>query len=169
MDARLAGGLLVRDEQLEGGPEHGRAAAVGGLERLELVSELGAEELVDRREHLGPRAVVLRQRQHRRSGLAALAEHGDVGVTETVDRLELVADEKEVSVVVPTAEQVEELGLEPVRVLELVDHDRAEALLLALADPRVVAQQVARSQLEVLEVERRLGVLRLRVRRPRTR
>ena len=84
-------------------------------------------------------------------------------MAKTVDRLELVADEKEVPVVVPTSEQVEELRLQPVRVLELVDHDRAKALLLSLADPRVVAQQVARAQLQILEVERRLAVLRLRV------
>ena len=85
-------------------------------------------------------------------------------MTKAIDRLELVADEKEVSVVRSSAQQVEELGLEPVRVLELVDHQRAKPLLLALADPDVVAQQVARSELEVFEVERRLGILRLRVR-----
>ena len=62
VDACLTGGLLVRDEQLEGGSQHGRATAVGRLERLELVSELRAEELVDRGEHLGAGAVVLRQR-----------------------------------------------------------------------------------------------------------
>ena len=57
-------------------------------------------------------------------------------------------------------EQVDELALEPVRVLELVHHDRAEAQLLALAQLVVVAQEIAGSQLQILEVERRLGVLR---------
>ena len=60
-------------------------------------------------------------------------------------------------------EQVDQLALEPVRVLELVDHDRAEPQPLPLAQALVVAQQVAGVQLEVLEVERRLAVLRRRV------
>ena len=60
----------------------------------------------------------------------------------------------------PVREQVDDLALEPVRVLELVDHDRAEAPALPLAHRGVVAEQVARGELEVLEVERRLAVLR---------
>ena len=60
-------------------------------------------------------------------------------------------------------EQVDQFALEPVRVLELVDHDRAEAPALALADLGVLTQQLARQQLQVLEVERRLAVLRLAV------
>ena len=61
-------------------------------------------------------------------------------------------------------EQVDQLALEPVRVLELVHQHRAEAPALALADLGLVAEQVARGQLEVLEVERRLARLRRRVR-----
>jgi hypothetical protein len=61
-------------------------------------------------------------------------------------------------------EEVDELALEAVRVLELVDHDRAEAPALALADLRMLLQQVAGEELEVLEVERRLPVLRLAIR-----
>ena len=159
----LPGGFLVSHEQLEGRSQHGCAAAVGRLERLELLTELRAEERIHRRENLGARTVVLRERQYRRCCLAPLAEDGDVGVAEPVDRLELVTDEEEVTVVVAAAEEVEELGLEPVRILELVDHDRAEALLLALSDPFVRPQQVACPQLQILEVERRLSVLRLRV------
>ena len=80
---------------------------------------------------------------------------------EAVDRLELVADEEDLGVLV--REQIHELALEPVRVLELVDHDRAEAPALALADLGVVAQELARQQLQILEVECRLAVLRLAV------
>ena len=87
-----------------------------------------------------------------------LAEDLHVGVAEAVDRLELVADEEPLRV--RPGQQVDELALEPVRVLELVDHDRAEAQPLALAQALVVAQQVAGVQLEILEVERRLAVLR---------
>src|SRR6185312_1209388 len=60
-------------------------------------------------------------------------------------------------------EEVEELGLEAVRVLELVDHDRAEPLARALADLLVAAKEVARPELEIFEVERRLPCLRLLV------
>ena len=134
-----------------------------GRERLVAVAELLAEEVVDGGEHLGPRAVVLRQRQPQRRALAALAEDRDVGVPEAVDRLELVADEEHIARAQGSgapAQQVDDVALQPVRVLELVDHDRAEAQLLRLADLGVVAQQVARVELEVLEVERRLARLR---------
>src|SRR5581483_7937858 len=57
-------------------------------------------------------------------------------------------------------DEIDQLALEAVRVLELVDHDRAEAQLLALADVGVVAEQVPGGELEVLEVERRLALLR---------
>src|SRR5205807_2261483 len=59
-----------------------------------------------------------------------------------------------------TGERVDELTLEAVRVLELVHHDEPEAELLGLAHGRVVAEEVARQELEVLEVEHRLPRLR---------
>ena len=133
------------------------------VERLVVVAELLAEEVVDGREHLWPRAVVAGQRQALRGCLAALAEDGDVGMTEAVDRLELVADEEDVGGAGAAAHQVDHVALQPVRVLELVDHDRAEPQLLGLADVGVVAQQVAREELEIFEVERRLALLRRRV------
>src|SRR5207244_1047911 len=55
--------------------------------------------------------------------------------------------------------QIDQLALEPVRVLELVDHDRAEAKLLPLADLRARLQQVARRKLQILEVDRGLALL----------
>ena len=83
-------------------------------------------------------------------------------MAEAVDRLELVADEEQL--LLPTgAEEVDQVGLEAVRVLELVDHDRAEAELLHLPDRFVVAQELAGAQLQVLEVECRLAILRLGV------
>jgi len=101
----------------------------------------------------------VRERQQLLRLRAPLAEHLHVGVSEAVDRLELVADVEHFCF--RTAQQVDELALEPVRVLELVDHDRAKTELLALADVGVVAQQVAGAQLEILEVERRLAGLRV--------
>ena len=141
----------------------GTSAPSRGLEPLELVAELPAEELVHRREHLGPRAMVSRQGEHGRRGAPPLAEHGDIGMPKAVDRLELVADDEEIGVR-SLAQEVEQLGLQPVRVLELVDHDRAEPLPLAGADRRIVAEQVPRPELEILEVDRRLRVLGVRVR-----
>ena len=161
VDAGLAVAVLVGHEQLDRRPEGGIREAARRLERLERVAEVGGEEVVDHVEHLGPRAVVLGQREHAADLLAPLAEDLDVRVPEAVDRLELVADEEDLGVLV--REQVDELALQPVRVLELVDHDRAEAPALALADLGVVAQQLARQQLQVLEVERRLAVLGLAV------
>ena len=107
-------------------------------------------------EHLGPRAVVLGQGEHAARGFAALAKDFDVRVPEAVDGLKLVADEEEVL----GGEQVDQLALEPVRVLELVHEHRAEAPALAVADRRVIPEEVPRVQLEILEVERRLRLLR---------
>jgi hypothetical protein len=84
-------------------------------------------------------------------------------VTEAVDRLELVPDEEHLALPGAARQQVDQLALEPVRVLELVDHDRAEPQLLAQTNLVGVAEQVARPQLEILEVERRLAVLRVLV------
>src|ERR1700757_5284270 len=111
-------------------------------ELLELTAEVRAEELVDRGEHLGAGPVVERERERLLDGLAPLAEDLHVGVAEAVDRLELVADEEELGLGGP--EQVDDLRLEAVRVLELVDEDRAEAPLLALAELRLRAEEVAR-------------------------
>ena len=159
-DARVA--LLVRDEQLDRGPEDRIGEAARRLERLELVPEVAREEVVHDREHLGPRAVVLRQREDAARLRAPLAEDPDVGVPEAVDRLELVPDEEQL---------VDRLARRPARrstsshwsrfvswnsstMIERKRHCSLRAHRL------VVAQQVAREQLEVLEVERRLRVLR---------
>ncbi len=151
---------LVGDEQLDRMAEDRIGELARGGELLVAVAELLAEEVVDRGEHLGPRAVVARERQALGGALAAIAEHVDVGVAEAVDRLELVADEEHVALQVAAAQQVDQIALEPVRVLELVDHDRAEPKLLRLAHGGVVREQVAREELQVLEVERRLALLR---------
>ena len=154
-------GGLVRHEQLDRGAEDGIGELAGRRERLEFLAELGAEEVVDDGEHLRPRAVIARQWQQRLRPRPPFAEDLHVGVTEAVDRLELVADEEPLGI--RAGQQVDELALEPVRILELVDHDRAEAQPLALAQRLVVAQQVAGLQLQILEVERRLAVLGRRV------
>ena len=77
---------------------------------------------------------------------------------ERVDRLELVADEEEL-LSGPARDQVDETALERVRVLELVDHDRAEPKLLCFTHPLVVREQLTGEDLQILEVERRLPLL----------
>src|SRR5204863_7735798 len=131
-------------------------------ERLVALAERGAEEVVDRGEHLRARAVVGSQGQPLRRRLAPRAEDVDVCVAERIDRLELVADEEDV-LLRAAGEQVDQLALERVRVLELVDHDRPEAQLLRFADARVVREEIAREQLQVFEVECRLALLARRV------
>ena len=118
-------GLLVRYEQLERPAEQRRPIPRGRLERLELVTERRAEELVDRTEHLGARPVVEGQRERDVGGVATFAEHGHIRMPEAVDRLELVSDREQVDVGA-FGQKVEDLGLQPVRVLELIDHHGPE-------------------------------------------
>ena len=87
---------------------------------------------------------------------SARAEDLDVGVAEAVDRLRLVADREEVVAL----ERLEHVELQPVRVLELVDHDQLEARRPARAQRGVGGEQVAHAQLEVLEVDAGARVLR---------
>ena len=122
VDAGVRIRRLVGDEQLDRGAEGRVGEAAGRGQRLERGAEVGGEQVVDDLEHLWPRAVVLRQGEHPAGLLAPLAEDLDVGVAEAVDRLELVADEEQLL----AGEQVDRIALEAVRVLELVDHDRAQ-------------------------------------------
>src|SRR5262249_55603991 len=151
--------LLVGDEQLDRMAEDWIGKLGGSRELLELPAEVRAEELVDDGEHLGTRAVVERERERLLDRLAPFAEDLDVGMPEPVDRLELVADEEELSL--RRAQEVDELGLETVRVLELVDENRAKARLLALAQLRLRAEEIPRLELQILEVE--CGLVRLRL------
>jgi hypothetical protein len=116
------------------------------------------ERLIDRLEDLGAGAEVGLQRRAAVELLqqpAALLEQLHVGVPEAVDRLLGVADREQVAV----RDQLDQLQLDPVRVLELVDHDLRKAGLVALAQRRVGGEQVARQQLEVLEVDPGGGAL----------
>ena len=84
-------------------------------------------------------------------------------MTEAVDRLELVTDGEDLARPLPGGEQIDELALQRVRVLEFVDHHDPEAKLLGLEHGGVGSEQIARRELEILEVDDRLTVLRLRV------
>ena len=170
VDARVGVRRLVRDEQLDRRPEHRVAVAGGRGERLEALAELLPEELVDRRQHLGPRAVVQVQRQDAAAcGLAALAEHRHVGVPEAVDRLELVADEEEL-LAIPRSAQRRSISF----VWSLFVSWNSSTMIerkRSCSTSRTascVSQEPQRAQLQVLEVERRLAILRLAVRAARS-
>ena len=130
-----------------------------GGERLVLVAERAREEEVDRCEHLRAGAIVAAECQQVLGLCPALAEDLDIGVPEAVDRLELVADGEDLGRLGVRSE-LDQLALEAVRVLELVDHDEPEPQPDGVANGLVVAKQVARRELEVLEVDRRLPPFR---------
>src|SRR5207244_8849984 len=135
-------------EQLDRSAEHRVGELAGRRQWLKLVAEVRTEEVVDDGEDLRARAVVHRQRQHAFAGLLTpLAKDLNVGMAEPVDRLELVAYEEPLVVARTAGDHVDKLALQPVGVLELVDHDRPEAELLALADRLVVTEQIARAEL----------------------
>ena len=158
MLARSLVRALVGDEQLDRVPEDGVRELGRGGERLVLVAECAGEEVVDRGEHLRARAVVAREREQVRGLRSALAEDLDVRVPEAVDRLELVADREHLRRL-RVRREIDELALEPVRVLELVDHDQPEAEPDGVAHALVVAQEVPRGELEILEVDDGLAAL----------
>ena len=85
--------------------------------------------------------------------------HG--GGSEAVDRLCVVADARDAGPVGP--ERRDDLGLKCVGVLVLVDEHVVETLADAISGGRVGEQAVPEQQ-EVVVVEDRLGLLRVRVR-----
>ena len=129
-----------------------RAGAVVLAQRLEVLAPGLLKAAVDRLEHLAAAAEVdrdaLRAPLLDRLGPMA-AEHADVGVAKAVDGLALVPDPKQVVAL----EQCEELVLERIGVLELVHEHVGKALGVLQAQSLVGREQVARDQLQVLEVE----------------
>ncbi len=116
----LALGDVGVDEQQLGAQLAGRLARRGHR------PVLGRDHARRGVEHLGTAAEVARERGRGSAGVVRrvpLLEDRHVGVAEAVDRLQLVADEEHVVAV----ERVDELQLQPVGVLELVDHDALEA------------------------------------------
>ena len=129
-------------------------------QRVKAVQHLRADR-VRRRDHLGPRAEVATKRQNPgvvagRESIALLAEHVQVGVAESVYRLELVSDQEDLGR--RSAQRLDQLQLQAVRVLEFVDHQLGEALAVQVADLRL-GQQPHREQLQVFEVQPGAGRL----------
>jgi hypothetical protein len=154
--ACLAEARLVGNEQLDRVSEHRLIERPSRCERLELLAERRGEQVVDGVQHRAARPVVPGQREDVRGRRASFAERRDIRMAEAVDRLELVPDVEHLRVGAIADDEVDDLALEAIRVLELVDHDDAKALLLGRADRGVVAQQTTGGELQVLEVEHRL-------------
>ena len=157
--ARVRVARLVGHEQLDRVTEDRVGEVAGGRERLELVAELLAEEEVDGGEHLGPRAVVARQRKPAAGPLAALAEDGHVRVPEPVDRLELVADEEHLAFAGPSASRSTSSHWRRFVSWNSSTISERKRSCSRSRISRVVAEEVARRELEILEVERRLALL----------
>ena len=141
------------------GGEH-RAAAVVALGPQLLVAALGGlgDERVGGRQDGGRGAVVARERAHLGAG-EALLEVEDVahrGGAEAVDGLGVVADAGDAGAVRP--QQRDDVGLQRVRVLELVDQHVVEALAHARAARRV-GEEPAPEQQQVVVVEHLLLLL----------
>ena len=138
-------------------PGGGAIASYGGLVRLVGLLDQLREHAVHEAQDGGPRAEVLRRGAARRRRPALrlahqLAEQAHLGAPEAVDRLLGVAHHHERAGAV-AGEEPRHLDLQRVGVLELVDHQEAEAPLEPRAHARVVAQRVARLQQQVEEVE----------------
>ena len=100
------------------------------------------------------RAVVLLELDDRRVGVVALEveDVADVGAAPAVDRLVVVADDREVAVL--RGERPDPEVLRPVRVLVLVDVEVAPAILVAGEDVGRLVEQPDGLEEEVVEVER---------------
>ena len=142
-----------------GCPKTGSGELRRRCERLVVVAERIAEEVVHGREHLRPRAVVACQGKQRRRLCAPLAEDLEIGMPESIDGLELVTDREDLGQVV-VSDEVDELALEPVRILELVHHDHPEPQSSRLTHRRDVPKEIACGELQVLEVDDGLTALR---------
>ena len=154
--------LAVGDQQLNARAQRlRRLARVLALpQRLEVRAPELAEDQVDGVQHLAAAAEVhgdSLQPAGRSRLVAAALELGHVGVPEAVDRLALVAHHEHVV----AAEEPDQVALQRAGVLELVDHHGLEAPGVVVAQPGIARQEVARQQLQVVEVQARALALEL--------
>ena len=115
--------------------DHDRLPAPGlGPEVLLLLLAVVGDDRVGRVEDRLGRAVVLLELDDLGAGEVALEveDVADVGAAEAVDRLGVVADDRQVAVLL--GQQLQQPVLRAVRVLVLVDEEPAEGALVALAD-----------------------------------
>ena len=161
---------------------HAQAAPIvmewveSGEARLAIGREHGLEALVDEGEDRGAGAEVGGDRQKAvgvlgAEGVARLHIGADVGAPEAIDRLLRVADQEErarpdleagpivIAIDRLATQPPEDFGLQGIGVLKLVDEDMGETLSQRLAHGVVVAQQVARGENQIVEIELGAGAL----------
>src|SRR5688572_31689448 len=133
----------------EGGPEGGVDDALDGWNGAKALTQFHAQ-----------RTALLEQPADITVGL-------HVGAPEPVDRLLRVADDEQLAgdradvpppglARIAGRQEQQQLGLQRIRVLELVHEDPLEALLEVLPDLTVVPDEIARLQQQIEEVERAL-------------
>ena len=147
-------GVLVLDLD----DAHRIALAEVGEEPLRLPLGVLLDERVGRTQDRVGRAVVLLERDdlRPREVLLELEDVADVGATERVDALVLVAHCADVPVL--AAQELQEAVLRVIRVLVLVDEDVAERLPPALERLGEALEDLHREHEDVVEVDRVRGV-----------
>ena len=127
-------------------------------ERLVLARAVVGDDRVGRVQDRLRRAVVLLELDHRGVGEVVLEveDVADVGAAEAVDRLVVVADHRDVAVLL--GEQLQPAVLGAVGVLVLVDQHVAERAAVALAHLVEQLEQVHAAEQQVVEVHRVGGV-----------
>ena len=130
----------------------------------------GLEALVDEGEDRGAGAEIGRYRQEAvgilsAKGVARLHIGADIGAAEAIDRLLGIADQEErpgrirnrvqsaIAIGRFAAQPPKDLGLQRIGILELIDEDMGEALAQRAPDIVMVAQQIARGEDQIVEVE----------------
>ena len=151
---RVAGQLDRAVRGLGSGEARARAQPlVQPLARLQPVGVVVADEPVRRVEDRLPAAVVVDEHDARgaRVGRPETEDVAERGSPEAVDRLVVVADDRDVAVI--RGQQPDELPLGVVRVLELVHQDVPIPTTLLVEDRRVIPQEPEREADLVAEVE----------------
>ena len=87
-----------------------------------------------------------------RNILFYLIKHADIGMTETINRLLHITDDKKIILAVQlvTAEQINQLTLAFVGVLELVHHNIFIALLILLPQRLILLQMLDGQQIQII-------------------
>lgn len=157
--SRIWAGFLVGRERPD--VERHLAARPHRLERLGVAGLVVSDDVVAEADDARGRAVVGVERDDAGAG-KGVPEPEDIfapGAAEPIDRLVVVADGHQVGAL--AREQADQLVLQPARILELVDHDEAEALLQRAQQGGTLGQQPMRPEQDVVEVHAALALLPL--------
>ena len=161
--------VMIRPAAVPGLPDHRLCLIIGPLKLLEtdirtalflgpqlllLPAMIVADDCIGTVEDLLGRAIVLLELDHARAREALLEAQDvlEVRATECIDALVVITDDAEIPVLL--RERMHETELDIVRILVLVDHDVAEALLIVLKHLRLRVKQLHGLQQEIIEVER---------------